>query len=281
MLITLPVQAHEINDSQHAHAIVIPSAIEKNMVQVTKDENYRYIKSNGIPNHVTGAFPNRGNPNSISAQNHSYRVPLKPQKNDNIRSHSGIVGVALNGIPFEPGTAECYGKERGSSPISECEWREEAIVNGKGRLGLDQNNAHVQPTGSYHYHGVPHGLLEILDKQDLVYVGFAADGFPLVVSRSDQYKPSYRLKSGERPDGPQGTYTGKYTADFEYVAGLGDLDQCNGIEMSEVYVYFVTETFPYAPRCLRGTADSSFHRKKRHGSENMRGSHRRPPPHLR
>jgi hypothetical protein len=39
----------------------------------------RIIKSNGIPGHELGRFPNRGNPNGIPAQNDQYELPLKPQ----------------------------------------------------------------------------------------------------------------------------------------------------------------------------------------------------------
>ena len=35
-------------------------------------------------------------------------------------------------------------------------------LSGAVPLGIDANNAHVQPTGAYHYHGVPTGLLRDL-----------------------------------------------------------------------------------------------------------------------
>ena len=50
-----------------------------NEVSFKEDGNYRYIKSNGMPNHTTGKFPNSGNPNSISEQNHNFRVTLTPK----------------------------------------------------------------------------------------------------------------------------------------------------------------------------------------------------------
>jgi len=46
---------------------------------------------------------------------------------------------------------------------------------------------------------------------------------------------SYRLKSGERPTGagdPGGSYDGTYRDDYEYVAGQGDLDACNGMSVN-------------------------------------------------
>lgn len=262
-----------------ACCVFATAAHAQNQVSITEDGAYRIIRSNGIPNHGTGSFPNAGNPNPISEQNHKYRVPLKPQKTGRAKAQDGVVGVAINGVPFEPGTAECYGQKRGSRPDSNCAWREEAIVNGKGRLGLDHNNAHVQPNGTYHYHGIPKGMSSYYrGKGPYLLLGYAADGFPMVVTRGKDYKPSWRLKSGTRPSGPGGRYDGTYTQDFEYVAGSGDLDECNGAEIEGQYVYVLAKSFPYIPRCLMGTADASFARRSP-GAGNASQHRRKPPPH--
>jgi hypothetical protein len=89
----------------NAHAV--------NKVSIKEDGNYRYIKSNGIPNHITGKFPNSGNPNSISEQNHNFRVTLTP-KNTGRATPVQLPGVAVNGIPLEPGTAEFWKRDRNS-----------------------------------------------------------------------------------------------------------------------------------------------------------------------
>ena len=228
---------------------------------ITTDDTYRYIESDGIPNHTTGRFPNSGNPNTISAQNHSFRMLLNPiylEKSVPVQ----LPGVALNGVPIEPGTAEV---NKG--------YNYEAFQN-ELNLGLDENNAHVQPNGTYHYHGIPEGLIDYLDtSEDIVHVGWAADGFKIVISQSDAYKSSYRLKTGERPD-IGGEYDGTYTQDFEYVEGLGDLDDCNGIKLSKEYVYFMTDEFQYAPRCLHGIPDESFERNP--GAPGATGNHSTP-----
>lgn len=227
-------------------------------VEITTDENYRYIKSNAIPSHDTGTFPNRGNPNSISPQSLSYRVPLNPTYAATA-TEVRLPGVAINGVPFEPGTAEVVNG-----------WRMEALQDYRS-LGVDQNNAHVQPTGLYHYHGIPEGLVdELSDGSDLVLVGYAADGFPMYVSQGDVYDSSYQLKSGTRSGGPGGSYDGAFTDDFEYVAGSGDLDDCNGTTIDGSYAYLLTNDFPYIPRCLHGTPDPSFN-KGRGGQGRPRG----------
>lgn len=215
-------------------------------VEVTSASGYMTVRSTGIPDHETGAFPNRGNPNSISEQNHVFTFSTNPTKASSTTPlELGKFGVALNGIPFDPGAAEFWNNDRSSG------WQYEAL-SGAIDLGLDQNNAHVQPTGSYHYHGVPTGLLS---EVDTAQVGYAADGFPIYYGGGTS---SYRVKSGTRPSGPGGTYDGTFVADYEYVAGLGNLDACNGRVVNGQYGYFLTDTFPFVPRCFVGTPHSSF-----------------------
>ncbi len=254
-------------------ALLIPinTLAASNSVTITTDSQYRYIESNGIPDHSTGQFPNSGNPNAISAQNHKFRVPLNPVKT-NRASTVRLPGVAINGIPMEPGTAEFWNRDRASG------WNIQAFAQGTN-LGIDSNNAHVQPNGTYHYHGSPTGLLQ---KTNDSLVGWAADGFEIHYIGS-QVKSSYQLKSGTRPSGPGGRYDGTYDQDWEYVAGLGSLDQCNGGQLDGNYVYFITDSYPFIQRCVFGTPDQSFNKRGGPGGaggpgmrRDMRGG--RPPP---
>ncbi|MEM6772072.1 MAG: YHYH protein, partial [Bacteroidota bacterium] len=170
-------------------------------------------------------------------------------------------GVALNGVKFDPETAERVVCETGEV------YRIEAIQE-LYDLGLDDNNAHVQPTGAYHYHGVPQGLIESLPgTEDVVLVGFASDGFPMYYSRSGRYKPSFRLADDFRTGdacnyrNPHTNETkhlagssadGTFVSDWVYDSSLGDLDECNGITLDGQYAYFVTDEYPYVGRCLKG-----------------------------
>jgi hypothetical protein len=245
-------------------------------VAITESGNYRTIKANGIPNHPVGQFPNPGNPNSISAQNYNFRVPLHPVPNTSFTPlKMQSIGVAVNGIPFDPGTAEFWNNDR------QAGWRVEAIIGTNRTMGLDQNYAHVQPDGAYHYHGVPVGLEQVLGgSQKMTLIGYASDGFPMYgpiaydkandpSSVLRQMKPSWQLKKGARPggNGPGGTYDGTYTRDYEFVSGSGDLDEANGRTgvtpeyPKGTYYYVVTWTFPYYPRELKGTPDPSFEKR--------------------
>lgn len=249
--------------------LAIPSEVSQQI-----EGEFRVIRSNGIPNHNPGEFPNRGNPNRISAQRHVFRMPLHPQPAPRPVDAGGMpFGVAVNGVPFDPGTAELW--------QNDLSWRYDAL-SGKINLGLDSSNAHVQPNGAYHYHGLPSGLIELLGKEDdMLLLGYAADGYPIYnqmgySKANDSLSPlkelhsSYRLIEGRRPRGtrgPGGAYDGTFNQDYEYVAGTGDLDECNGrvamtpgaIEPS--YHYVITEEFPFISRNFKGTPDASFRRR--------------------
>jgi YHYH protein len=250
-----------------------------NEVNIKEDGKYRYIESNGIPDHSTGKFPNSGNPNSISEQDHKYKISLNPVKTGRVSSVH-IVGVAVNGVPMEPGTAEFWNRDRSSG------WNIQAFAPNTN-LGIDSSNAHVQPNGTYHYHAAPKGLINKTGKS---LVGWAADGFEIHYIGS-KAKSSYRLKSGTRPSGPKGKYDGTYDQDWEYVEGQGNLDKCNGGDLNGQYAYFITDTYPFIHRCVFGTADASFERRgggqgpegrsgsdRRDGPPQPRHGDRRPPP---
>lgn len=227
---------------------------------VTLRKGNRIIKTNALPNHPTGKFPNAGNPNTISAQDIEYSLPLKPVLSGESK-WAREPGVALNGVKFEPETAEKFVCETGE--VYRIEAFQELVD-----LGLDFNHAHVQPTGAYHYHGVPVELVKALDRgEDLVLVGFALDGFGIYYSQSGQYKPSYQLtkdlrtgdacsyrnpKQGMNKELDNTSPDGTFVSDWEYVEGLGDLDECNGTEIDGQYAYFVTDVYPYMSRCLKG-----------------------------
>ena len=239
-------------------------------LSMTTDGDHRAFRSDGLPEHATGNFPNSGNPHTIRSQSYDFRVPLKPRLTGRVVTLGRHpFGIAVNGVVFDPGTAGFWNRDPNSG------WRLEALGE-RQQLGLDDNNAHVQPNGAYHYHGVPSGLLDRMGASDVpVLIGYAADGFPIYGpsgyresknsgSGLKKLTPSYRLKQGTRPGGPGGAYDGRWVQDYVFVAGSGDLDQCNGRfgVTSEfpngTYYYAVTHAFPGVPRCFKGAPDESF-----------------------
>jgi hypothetical protein len=132
---------------------------------------------------------------------------------------------------------------------------------------VDSHNAHTQPDGTYHYHGDPNALFDRSGNIASPVVGFAADGFPIYGSYIEEnglireVTPSYQLKTGDRPSGvgsPGGVYDGSFRDDYEYIAGSGDLDECNGRMVGDQYAYFITQRFPYIVGCSKGAVDDSF-----------------------
>ena len=272
------------------------SADAASHLTITVRDGFRYVEADGLPDHATGRFPNRGNPNSIRPQRYSFKTPTTPRRAERPVFVGGwVFGIGLNGVPFDPLTAEYLNGDRGSP------WRYEAISPTLS-LGLDANRAHVQPTGAYHYHGVPKGLVErraATTRGLPVLLGYAADGYPIytadayrpvdegTTSAAKPYRPSSRLKQGARPTGPGnpgGSFDGTFGADFEYVAGSGDLDECNGRsgptpEYPEgTYYYVVTDEFPFVPRFFRGVPDESFAHAARRGPPPPRPFGRPRPP---
>ena len=260
---------------------LVPRAAAAQQMEIDERQGVRYVRADGLPNHATGAFPNRSNPNRISAQSYSFRMPLRPAASGRAtyyRPHH-LFGVAVNGVVFDPNTAEFWNDDRRSG------WMIEALSGGRP-LGIDQNNAHVQPDGSYHYHGVPTGLLDkIGGKGKPVLIGWAADGFAIYFDEAA--RPSWRLKAQRDPGGPGGRPDGTYSKDYDYVRGLGDLDECNGREgvtaefPQGTYYYLVTAKFPFVPRCFMGAADASFVKQggpPPGGPQGGPGGRRPPPP---
>lgn len=229
----------------------------------------RTISSNGLPDFTPGAFPNAGCPNAISAQSYSYRLPVKGARTA-VTPYEipQPFGISVDGVLFDPYAAEWWNNDPSSG------WQYYALGGGKN-LGMDANHAHVQPTGAYHFHGIPDGLLATLGtSKHSPLVGWAGDGFPIYV-RTGYANPrkkgavkalrsSYRLKTGTRPSGPGGEYNGWFNEDYEYVDGSGDLDAANGRVCvtpeypKGTYAYFLTEEFPAVPNAFAGAVATSF-----------------------
>jgi hypothetical protein len=292
-----PMRRHTTTQSTGKPPLVADTkrSAGENKVSIKVAGAVRLIRANGIPNHPTGAFPNRGNPHRIIAQNYAYRVAAQPKAAQRITPLAmQNFGIAVNGVPFDPGAAEFYLGNRQSG------WQYEALA-GAVPLGIDRSYAHVQPNGAYHYHGLPTHLLSVLKldkRKHSPLVGWAADGFPIyaLYGYSEARSPagglkalasSYRLKSGNRPRRrgfPGGRYDGTFTADYEYVKSHGDLDECNGRlgvtpEFPQgTYAYFLTRNWPVIPRAFRSVPSPDFERRRPPGGPPRFGPPRKRPP---
>jgi hypothetical protein len=237
----------------------------------------RIMTGNGIPDHavVGGNFAT-----AVGVQSLSVTFPLAPAAaaapTTLVRTPSGY---ALNSVKLDPGTdGSCASSATSTAPGNGCvaimgrdPWRLEAI-GGAFKFGTDENNAHTQPNGQYHYHGMPEGMLAKAGSS-VTLVGFAVDGFPIYArygysvatdagSAIKVVTGSWQLKATPDAGRPDTTVfpMGTFTSDYEYVAGSGDLDECNGRtgvtpEFPQgTYHYYITDSYPFIQRCVKGSA---------------------------
>ncbi len=249
----------------------------------TCDDTSRVLTANGIPDHDTGTFPNANNPNEITEQNVSVTYTVAPNKTNEVTTlggPSGAQGYVLNGVKIDASTAgSCDDSGANCSLIDNSgAWSIEALGQTSFDFGTDDNNAHVQPGGAYHYHGMPEGFIANQggDSTKMTLIGWAADGFP-IYARYGYVDPndstsgvramlgSYQIVSTANPSRPAtGDYAlGTFAQDWNYVEGSGDLDECNGRvgvtpEFPQgIYHYYATDSYPYFQRCVTGEVSTT------------------------
>ena len=259
------------------------------------EQNDRVVYSNNYPNHTFNYVADRIPEPYYRVYKFDLRPKLSGQVTNLTRANGRPVnffGIALNGVYMMPAPATPFIFEDVNTGQYNWDWVFEPTTNigdGRGFVALDCASAHVNPNSGYHYHGNMFEYVEELEQgisslnsppTEVLQVGWAADGFPVLYRFGPDKKgnikemfPSFQLKSGVRPgDGisaPCGSYSGKYTNDFGYVAGKGDLDECNGIEAPVTlttaqgeetfeYYYVVTQDFPQISRCIKGNFNDSF-----------------------
>jgi len=251
---------------------------------ITENTTDRVITTNSIPDHMVGDFPNA----DISEQNETYTITLTPIDTGSLTSLLGndgpvySFGVLLSGVELDPVAAEPWPhSDLGiMDPDVNWDWNLEAT---NVPIGLDCNYAHVQPTGKYHYHGAPtlETLINNASTTEMTLVGWAADGFPIyykyaystatdasssVVSMTSSYQIKTGNRTGDGITGPCSAYNGAYFQDYEYVDGLGTLDEANGRtgvtpEFPNGTFYYVLtdgDEFPSIPRYFKGTPSNDF-----------------------
>ncbi|HJU13232.1 MAG TPA: YHYH protein [Candidatus Nitrosotalea sp.] len=140
-----------------------PSAFFSNTVS----GDTRILSGNDLPlGNATGTFPISSsdpiyqydqNPNSISAQSFSDKLPVNPTYSDAPYCMGGEVGIMLTGVPLFDG----FDAELRDAPAHEAQ---------------DSCNGHPQNTGEYHYHSLSACFKDTNEKTVL---GYALDGFPI------------------------------------------------------------------------------------------------------
>src|SRR5919199_4147005 len=239
------------------------NGIPANVQQVRYSDNYVYINATGIPSYSIGPWP--GNPNTASNQSYVFKIPRHPVEQTGAKTSTplGSIGVWRNGVVmFNALDAMSYQNQN--------IWHQNAVV--VEGPSFDSCLGHPQQTGSYHHHQNPRCLYTADSTQHSPLLGYAYDGFPIYgpygyanangTGGIKRMTSGYRLRSitqrrtlsdgttlSASQYGPDVSATyplGYYAEDYEYVSGLGDLDQYNGRFTvtpeypNGTYAYFVT-----------------------------------------
>lgn len=202
-------------------------------LSVTCDDDTMTITSNGITNFEFIPIT----PTDLQVVNQTYEIPLEPAIADETTSIAllGTVAVAANGLPFfGPNEAANIGW---GDPLAD-----ELLDFCNGHTGM----------GQYHYHASPICLWDDYEGQVGLIVGYALDGFPILapyVCADEACSEVVELHSSYQRTQD---ITNAWLA-HEYIAGSGDLDECNGMMTEDGYAYFATASFPYTLACYVGT----------------------------
>ena len=254
----------------------------------------RTVVANGIPDHDVGEFPNAGNPNAITTVDVDQSYTTSPTLANAVTvmgGPRGPQGYVLNGVKIDASTAgSCVDNATSTTTNganADCSlidnsngWSIEAVGQNSFDFGTDDNNAHVQPNGGgYHYHGMPEGFVTLQGGDDtkMTMIGWAADGFPIYArygyTDPDDASSAIKVMTGSYQTDADNVPSdrasvdviplGTFAQDWAYVAGSGDLDECNGRTgvtpefPNGIYHYYATDSYPYFQRCVSGEVEST------------------------
>jgi hypothetical protein len=173
-------------------------------VKVEVTEDFFIVRSNGIPDHSTGPFPNRFNPNTIKKQSYTFKIPRHPQASDEITPcPMGPIGVAINGVPFyNPYNAN--GQDAAKNEV------------------FDDCCGHPDPSGRYHYHIYPKCIhTSFVDPKDKhsPLIGYAFDGFAIYGPNGEGGKPPTDLDECNGHSDEMRGYHYHVSSKFPYILG--------------------------------------------------------------
>ena len=196
-----------------------------------------------------------------------------------------------NSIKVEAGTAETYTSSGKTYNVSGKNLYQDVGLdpsNSHNQPTMSPGSG-TQKYGYYHLHGMPEGHIARLGKGNntMTIIGFAVDGFPIyarygytnpnsIAGGVTVMKSNYRIRTANeltaagystRPSASVAPY-GSYEQDWVFDAtsstsSKGHLDACNGrygvtpeSPSTAVYHYFITDSYPFVPRCVFGTPAS-------------------------
>lgn len=208
-------------------------------LSVTCTQDTMIVESNGIPNFEFVAIT----PNALQEQDYHWEIPLNPTLAPQTSDIPllGPVGIAVNGLPiYGPNEAprDDYG---------------DPFLDGI----LDYCNGHTGPNGDYHFHARPECLFTDTAGNTSLVLGYSFDGFPILAPYVCTDAACTSVIEVQSSWVRTQNVANAWEA-HEYVAGAGNLDECNGMTLPDgSYAYFATDSFPYLLGCYSGTASTA------------------------
>jgi hypothetical protein len=246
------------------------SGITADVTKVYYDSSFVYVSANSIPSYTIG--PNwLKNPNTPGAQDYTFKFLRTPRAQTGTKRTVGLgtIGLWIDGVAM-------YNADDGQR--YNTVWRRNAYLwEGES---FDSCKGHADSSKRYHNHVNPVCLYNSTDSsKHSPLIGFMFDSYPIYgpfgyasannsASGIKRMTSSYRTRNiSSRTSlangtvlssdyyGPSlSTYSlGYYLEDFEYVSGLGDLDQYNGRWCvtpeypSGTYAYFISTDSTNSP----------------------------------
>lgn len=211
----------------YANASGLPAPYNKiyGASQIYVDGNFIVIKSQDFPDHKSPYFEGTAwastkyeayngtgsfmiNPNRISLQTLTFRIPMNPAvAATHVATSLGPIGVAINGVPL-------FNQYAGPN---------QPLTN--EIISFDQYAGHPQQSGQYHYHVEPLWITANKGKDALL--GFLLDGFPVYgpkengVTLTNADLDTYHGHFSATADYPAGIYHYHVTVDAPYINGSG------------------------------------------------------------
>jgi hypothetical protein len=192
--------------------------------RVTRTGSRRKLSGNGLPENRTGVFPIANtddayqydfNPNRITAQTLSYRIPASPRR---VARSACLPGGAIGVLDTGVALFNALDAANSDAPAHEIQ---------------DRCGGHPGPGGSYHFHSLPRCLAAGSSRRHSKRIGWALDGFPIY--------------------GPRGA-GGRYLRNSKLDACHGHTHKVRiDGKLVRLYHYHATMEYPYTLGCFRGT----------------------------
>lgn len=249
-----------------------------NVQQVQYSTNNVYVSTSNIADWIPVGYDWPNNPWFPEAQNFVFKITLNPKEKTGTKTVTpyGHIGLWTNGVSV-------YNPKDAKSWKDSSKWFQNALYFEHIHLQtFDDCFGHPNNMKEYHTHVNPKCLYDDTDStRHAPIIGYAFDGFPVYGAYGysnangtgpiKRMRSSYRLRNIQaRSSLPDGTALptslhgpalviyplGAYVEDYEYMSGLGDLDEYNGRygktpEYPDgIYAYFVTideKRFPAYP----------------------------------